>query len=72
MQNELSDDIVAKAKQIESLVEALPGIDRDEAQQLEQLALIQQELAAVETALADEERVQHALRAELQATINGL
>ena len=44
---ELSQDIAKKAKQIENLIDSLPGIETSEKDQLESLSSLEKELRAV-------------------------
>lgn len=71
-QNELAEDLISKAQQIQQLIAKLPGIDQDESQQAEDIEKLVAEVELMEQARRKKRREMHRLVKRLDAVVGGM
>jgi len=71
-QDELAEDLILKAQQIQRLIAKLPGIDQDESQQAEDIKKLVAEVEEMETARRAKRREMHQLVKRLDAVVGGM
>lgn len=71
-QQQLSEDLVRKVKQINGLVERLPGGDRGEQQQEEEVRRLSEELRQVERERKESRKQMRELARRLEGVIGGM
>jgi len=71
-QNELAEDLILKAQQIQQLIAKLPGIDQDETQQAEDIKKLIADVDEMEKMRRAKRREMHQLVKRLDAVVGGM
>jgi len=71
-QDELAEDLILKAQQIQQLIAQLPGIDQDESQQAEDIKKLVVEVEEMEQTRRAKRREMHQLVKRLDAVLGGM